>query len=49
MEKKKKITQYRERLDKTLASPDLTNQESIYSLVSNQIHRSNLRHGTEGW
>ncbi|KAA0043794.1 Mitotic checkpoint serine/threonine-protein kinase BUB1, putative isoform 1 [Cucumis melo var. makuwa] len=48
MEKKKKITQYRERLDKTLASPDLTNQESINSLVSNQIHLSNLRHGTEG-
>lgn len=48
MEKKKKITQYRERLDETLASPDLTTQESIKSLVSNQLLRLNLKHETEG-
>ncbi|XP_038903792.1 uncharacterized protein LOC120090292 [Benincasa hispida] len=48
MAKKKKITQYRERLDKTLASPDLTNQESIKSHVSNQLCRLNLKHDTEG-
>ncbi|XLS75586.1 hypothetical protein HN51_032451 [Arachis hypogaea] len=29
MEKKQKIVQYRERLDKILASPDLTNDEMI--------------------
>lgn len=49
MEKRKKITQYRKRLDKTLASPDLTNEESIKALVSNQLRRLNLKHETEGW
>ncbi|XP_023528896.1 uncharacterized protein LOC111791682 [Cucurbita pepo subsp. pepo] len=48
MEKRKRITQYRERLDKTLASTDLTAQESIKSLVSNQLRRLDSKHGTEG-
>ncbi|KAG7017516.1 hypothetical protein SDJN02_19381 [Cucurbita argyrosperma subsp. argyrosperma] len=48
MEKRKRITQYRERLDKTLASTDLTTQESIKSLVSNQLRRLDSKHGTEG-
>lgn len=40
MEKKPKITQYRERLDKTLASPDLTNKETLKALVKNQLLHS---------
>uniref|UniRef100_A0A2N9FPL5 START domain-containing protein n=1 Tax=Fagus sylvatica TaxID=28930 RepID=A0A2N9FPL5_FAGSY len=37
MEKKRKITQYRERLDKTLASPDLKNEERLKTLVKDQL------------
>lgn len=37
MEKKRKIVQYRERLDKTLASPDLTNAEILKKLVKSQL------------
>ncbi|KAA8516830.1 hypothetical protein F0562_017352 [Nyssa sinensis] len=37
MEKKRKISQYRGRLDKTLASHDLTNEETLKTLVKNQI------------
>lgn len=37
MEKKRKIVQYRERLDKTLASPDLTNVEILKKLVKSQL------------
>lgn len=48
MEKRKNITQYRKRLDKTLASPELANEESIKALVSNQLRRLNLKHETEG-
>ncbi|BBH07549.1 hypothetical protein Prudu_019518 [Prunus dulcis] len=40
MEKTQKITQYRERLDKTLASPNLTNKEALKLLVKNQLIRS---------
>ncbi|XP_004303387.1 PREDICTED: uncharacterized protein LOC101299210 [Fragaria vesca subsp. vesca] len=40
MEKKRKITQYRERLDKTLASPNLTNKEALKVLVKDQLLRS---------
>lgn len=40
MEKKQKITQYRERLDKTLASPDLTNEDTLKTLVKNQLLHS---------
>lgn len=47
MEKKHKITQYRERLDRTLASPKLTNAESLKSLVKNQILQSSGQE-TEG-
>ncbi|TKY53188.1 hypothetical protein E2542_SST24712 [Spatholobus suberectus] len=37
MEKKRKIVQYRERLDRTLASPDLTNEEILKKLVRSQL------------
>ncbi|XP_057743516.1 uncharacterized protein LOC130961581 [Arachis stenosperma] len=37
MEKKQKIVQYRERLDRTLASPDLTNDEMLKKLVESQL------------
>ncbi|RDX88569.1 hypothetical protein CR513_29825, partial [Mucuna pruriens] len=37
MEKKRKIVQYRERLDRTLASPDLTNDEILKKLVRSQL------------
>ncbi|GMP98511.1 hypothetical protein CsSME_00046365 [Camellia sinensis var. sinensis] len=37
---KKNISQYRERLDKTLASYDLANEESLKVLVKNQVLRS---------
>ncbi|TXG58107.1 hypothetical protein EZV62_015936 [Acer yangbiense] len=40
MEKKRKISQYRERLDKTLASPELTNKETLKTLVKNQLLHS---------
>ncbi|XP_020268419.1 uncharacterized protein LOC109843869 isoform X2 [Asparagus officinalis] len=40
MEKKQKILESRERLDKTLALPDLVNEDSIKSLVKNQLLRS---------
>ncbi|KAF5473964.1 hypothetical protein F2P56_005910 [Juglans regia] len=40
MEKKQKITQYRERLDKTLALPDLANKETLETLVKNQLLHS---------
>ncbi|XP_072972283.1 uncharacterized protein [Typha angustifolia] len=47
MEKKQKILEPRERLDKTLALPDLVNVESIKSLVRDQLSHSSLP-GTEG-
>ncbi|KAK9290902.1 hypothetical protein L1049_009081 [Liquidambar formosana] len=37
MERKPTITKYRERLDKTLASHDLTNEETLKTLVKNQL------------
>ena len=37
MEKKRKITQYWGRLDKTLASPDLKNEERLKTLVKDQL------------
>ncbi|GMY18922.1 iron-sulfur cluster co-chaperone protein hscb, mitochondrial [Fagus crenata] len=37
MEKRRKITQYRERLDKTPASPDLKNEERLKTLVKDQL------------
>lgn len=37
MEKKRKIVQFRERLDRTLASPDLTNVEMLKELVESQL------------
>ncbi|KAI4348856.1 hypothetical protein L6164_009526 [Bauhinia variegata] len=40
MEKKRKIVQYRERLDKTLASPDLTNEDILKTLVKKQLLQS---------
>ncbi|XP_027351642.1 uncharacterized protein LOC113862706 [Abrus precatorius] len=42
------IVQYRERLDKTLASPDLTNDQILKTLVKSQLQRSsNVQ--TEGY
>ncbi|XP_028777606.1 uncharacterized protein LOC114734213 isoform X1 [Neltuma alba] len=40
MEKKRKIVQYRERLDKTLSSPDLRNEEPLKALVKRQLRSS---------
>ncbi|KAF7818877.1 uncharacterized protein G2W53_024332 [Senna tora] len=40
MEKKGNIVLYRERLDKTLALPDLTNEETLKTLVKTQLHSS---------
>lgn len=40
MESKKNISQYRQRLDTTLASHDLVNEESLKTLVKNQMMRS---------
>ncbi|KAK3227052.1 hypothetical protein Dsin_006914 [Dipteronia sinensis] len=37
---KRKISQYRERLDKTLASPELINKETLKTLVKNQLLHS---------
>ncbi|KAJ1697074.1 hypothetical protein LUZ63_005586 [Rhynchospora breviuscula] len=42
MEKKKKIVEQRERLDRTLALPDLVDKNSIRSLVKFQLLRSGL-------
>ncbi|CAN8259709.1 unnamed protein product [Cochlearia groenlandica] len=41
MEKKKKreIDEYRERLDKTLASPELTNDQTLKTLIRNQLNQ----------
>ncbi|XP_009348689.2 uncharacterized protein LOC103940317 [Pyrus x bretschneideri] len=47
MEKPRKITQYRERLDRTLASPNLTDKEALKTLVKNQLIRSK-ENGNEG-
>ncbi|XP_019455369.1 PREDICTED: uncharacterized protein LOC109356499 isoform X2 [Lupinus angustifolius] len=40
MEKKRNIVQYRERMEKTLASPDLTNDQMLKTLVESQVRRS---------
>ena len=37
MERKSAISQYRERLDKTLSSAELTDPETLKTLVKNQI------------
>lgn len=42
MEKKRNIVQYRERLDKTLASPDLINEETLKTLVKRQLCSSEI-------
>lgn len=47
MTEKQKILACRERLDRTLASPGLSNEDSIKSLVKNQLLRSPFP-GTEG-
>ncbi|KAL5720730.1 hypothetical protein ACHQM5_013370 [Ranunculus cassubicifolius] len=40
MEMKRKISDFREELDRTLASPGLSSKESIRKLVENQMHSS---------
>ncbi|KAK4396618.1 hypothetical protein Sango_1498400 [Sesamum angolense] len=47
MESRGNISDYRSKLDKTLASPDLTNDEMIHTLVKNQILQSS-DHQLEG-
>lgn len=47
MDKKQKILELRGRLDKTLAMPDLVNEESIKFLVKDQLLRSSFC-GNEG-
>ncbi|GAV63886.1 hypothetical protein CFOL_v3_07404 [Cephalotus follicularis] len=47
MEKKPKISQYREKMDKSLASAELTNVESLRTLVKNQL-LSSSQHANEG-
>ncbi|KAF2556862.1 hypothetical protein F2Q68_00017918 [Brassica cretica] len=39
MEKKREICEYRERLDKTLASPDLTNDQTLKTLIRQQLNQ----------
>ncbi|WOL20670.1 hypothetical protein Cni_G29475 [Canna indica] len=48
MDKKTKILELRERMDKTLALPDLANEESIKSLVKKQLQCSSLSQIEEG-
>lgn len=48
MEKKKAISQYRERLDDTLSSAELTDPETLKTLVKNQILRY-AQHEKEGF
>ena len=40
MQKKGEISEYREKLDKTLSSPELTDHESLKSLLRNQLSGS---------
>ncbi|KAJ6994323.1 hypothetical protein NC653_017218 [Populus alba x Populus x berolinensis] len=47
MGKSGKISQYRERLDRTLASPELTNLDALKTLIRNQLVHSSLDE-TEG-
>ncbi|CAH8359873.1 unnamed protein product [Eruca vesicaria subsp. sativa] len=39
MEKKREICEYRERLDKTLSSPDLTNHQTLKTLIRQQLNQ----------
>uniref|UniRef100_M4F169 START domain-containing protein n=1 Tax=Brassica campestris TaxID=3711 RepID=M4F169_BRACM len=39
MEKKREICEYRERLDKTLSSPDLTNEQTLKTLIRQQLYQ----------
>lgn len=39
---RERITKYRDRLDETLASPDLTNAETLKNLVKDHLQRSSL-------
>ncbi|KAL7092341.1 hypothetical protein ACP275_12G160200 [Erythranthe tilingii] len=48
MEGKRNISDYRNRLDKTLSSPDLTNDETLRTLVKNQILQSSSGSHFEG-
>lgn len=38
MERKREICEYRERLDKILASPDLANEQNLKTLIRNQLN-----------
>lgn len=48
MDGKGSISEYRSRMDRTLASPDLTNHEKLQALVRNQILKS-LKSQLEGY
>ncbi|XP_010452573.1 PREDICTED: uncharacterized protein LOC104734652 isoform X1 [Camelina sativa] len=41
MQKKREICEYRDKLDKTLSSPELTNLDSLKSLLRNQLKECN--------
>jgi hypothetical protein len=41
------ISEYRDRLDKTLASPDLTHAETLKSLIKNQLQSTSLNNDEE--
>ncbi|KAJ0266263.1 Polyketide cyclase/dehydrase/lipid transport superfamily protein [Hirschfeldia incana] len=40
MQKKREICEYRDKLDKTLSSPDLTNDQTLKSLLRSQLYSS---------
>lgn len=48
MEKRKEILELRDRLDRTLALPDLADEDSLRSLVKKQILKSSLSGSDEG-
>lgn len=48
MVKKGNIVQYRERLDKSLALPDLTDEQILKTLVKTQLQRSSSKVEIEG-
>ena len=48
MEKRKRVLELRDRLDRTLAMPDLAQESSLRALVKKQILASSLTGSDEG-
>lgn len=48
MEKRKRVLELRDRLDRTLAMPDLADESSLKALVKKQILASSLTGSPEG-